>query len=142
MQLEITQQNENALFKRKEVQAIAKANSIPSKEEVKKVLSEKLSSPEEGIRIMYIKGKFGIKEFEISAHVYASKQDRDATEKMSKKEKEAEKKAEEAKAVPEENTSQEQSANEEPKPEEAKKETSEAPQEKSNEETKSQESKE
>lgn len=100
MEIEITEQKENALFNRKEIKAKIKSESTPSKDEVKKIIAEKLSSPEDGIRIMYIKGKFGVKEFEVSAHVYDSKEQRDATEKMSKKEQEAEAKAAPAPEAP------------------------------------------
>jgi ribosomal protein S24E len=85
MELKIIEENENPLFKRKEVVVAVEAESVPSNAEVAKALAEKFSSPEEAIRVRTIKGNFGVKEFKIVANIYGSKEDLEATEQKSKK---------------------------------------------------------
>ncbi|MEK6926767.1 MAG: hypothetical protein AABW50_05825 [Nanoarchaeota archaeon] len=86
-------EKENLLFKRKEIIISIKANSIPSKTAAEELISEKFSASRENIRIKKIKGSFGSNKFNIAANVYHSKRDKEATEIISKKEKENEAKS-------------------------------------------------
>ena len=97
MELNITKEDKNPLFPRKEIQGTVKADSIPSKIEVMKALSEKYNVPVKAIRVLDIQGKFGVKEFALRANVYETPEERDKLEVMSKKEKETEAKALEVK---------------------------------------------
>lgn len=100
-QLNITQEKENALFSRKEIQGFLSSEVAPSNDEVKKLLSEKYSVDTDSIKIKNIIGRFGSKEFKVSASIYPSKEDKDNVEIKSKKEIEAEKKVEEARLAAE-----------------------------------------
>jgi len=91
MELKITKEEQNPLFDRKEIIATLVAESLPKRQEVIKSLSEKYSLPIDALRVLDIKGKFGEKEFIIRAHIYPSNEERDKYEKLTKKEKEAEK---------------------------------------------------
>lgn len=93
MDLKIIQEIKNPLFNRKEIQGIIKADFPPSRAEAAKALSEKYSVPSDAIRVLEIKGKFGVKEFNLKATVYSTKEERDKLETMSKKEKDMEAKA-------------------------------------------------
>jgi ribosomal protein S24E len=93
-------EKENKLFNRKEIAIVVKTEITPKESEVLEALSKKFSVPEEAIKILSIKGKFGVKTFRVKANIYHSKQEKDKVEKKSKKEIEAEKKAlEEAKKI-------------------------------------------
>lgn len=95
MEIKNIKEIENNLFKRKEVVVEVSSESSPSNLDVKKLLSEKFSVPEEAIKIKKIGSSFGSKLFPINANIYSSKDDLDNVEVKTKKEKEAEKKAEE-----------------------------------------------
>ena len=92
--IKINKELENPLFKRKEIEILVSSKIVPNYSEVSKILSEKFSTKSENIRIKQIKGKFGTKEFVIIANIYASPQDKEAIEIMSKKEKGQKKKEE------------------------------------------------
>ena len=81
----ILEERENLLFKRKEIKFTVDAEITPSHIDVRKIISEKFSTPEENIRITNILGKFGSKTFTISTNIYASEQDKLDTEGESKK---------------------------------------------------------
>lgn len=95
MKGKIIEEIKNELFKRKEVKLSFESDAAPSTEEILKDLADQFSVPEEAIKVKGIHGKFGSKNFEITAHIYASKEDKEKTEVKTKQEKEAEKKAEE-----------------------------------------------
>ena len=86
--LEILEEKENPLFKRKEVKVIVEADVTPKNSEAGQFLSEKFSSPVENIKIKRILGKFGSHKFTISANIYSSKQDKEKIEPKGKKDKE------------------------------------------------------
>ena len=73
----IINEQENALFKRKEIQISVDAEITPSHEDVKKLICEKFSTEPEKIKIKKISGKFGSKNFTINVNIYSSKKDRD-----------------------------------------------------------------
>ena len=95
MELDISVENENPLFKRKEIEGIIKADVCPSKQEVIKVPADKYSAPEENIVVETIEGRFGKTEFVLVARIYESKEIKDKTEVKTKKQREEEKKAQE-----------------------------------------------
>ena len=95
MEIKNIQETENALFKRKEIVAEVESEAVPSNEEVKNALAEKFSVSEDAIKIKKIASKFGSKIFLVDANIYASKEDLNSVEVKTKKEREAEKKAEE-----------------------------------------------
>jgi len=82
----------NPLFERREIQATINSESTPSKEEVKKFLTEKLSVSEDVLKLENIKGRFGSNEFIITAKVYKTSEHRNSIERKTKKEIEVEKK--------------------------------------------------
>ncbi len=84
---------ENPLYSRKEYVVEIKANSIPSYDEVKKLLDEKFSMKPELVRINSVKGKFGTQVFEANVDVYSSDAEFKRVVKKTKQEIEKEKKA-------------------------------------------------
>ena len=141
----IIEEKKNPLFKRKEVKFTVDAEVTPNHADTRKVISEKFSTPEENIRIKKILGKFGSRNFTITANIYESEQDKLSTEGESKKDatKEqpapAEQPAEAPKAPAEPTTptpepkKTEESSN---KPDKSNKPVPEAPKEETKEETK------
>ncbi len=93
MELKIIDKKDNLLFNRKEIEASVGAEVTPRRQEIKELISEKLSIPPEVIKLKGIHGKFGSKNFTIKANVYNSIEDKEKIEPKSKKEKEEEKKA-------------------------------------------------
>ena len=87
MDLKIIEEKENPLFNRKEIVATIKSDTSPRKEEITKILSEKYSVPINALRILNIKGKFGIKDFQIRASIYPSDKEKNNVERLTKKEK-------------------------------------------------------
>jgi len=82
----ILQEKENPLFNRKEIQINVESEVTPSNLDTEKLISEKISTQIENIKIKKILGKFGSKTFTIIANIYDSKEDKDKTEPKSKKE--------------------------------------------------------
>jgi ribosomal protein S24E len=95
MKIEIIEEKRNDLFSRKELKINIEAEIIPSKEEVKKIITDKFHSNENLVRINKIKGKFGTHLFLIEADIYDSEKEFLRVVKKTKQEVEAEKKAEE-----------------------------------------------
>jgi len=78
----------NPLFNRREVKLkIAHLEIPPSKNDAKKMISEKFSAPEEQIHINKIVASFGSKDFTIIAEIYNSKEEREKTNSINKKQK-------------------------------------------------------
>lgn len=100
MEIKDIHEIKNPVFERREIEGTITADKAPSNKETTNLLAKKLSVPEDTIKIRGIYGKFGIKEFQLKAHVYKSKEDKNNIEKKNKKEIETEKKeAEAAKAA-------------------------------------------
>jgi len=120
--LKIIQENENTLYKRKEIKATVEAKVTPSNKEVEDMLVKKFSSQPENIVIKGIYGEFGSKEFKINANIYETAEDRKKIEPVSKKEVKAEAKPVEApvEEAPAEEPKAEEVKEEEPKSEEVK----------------------
>lgn len=87
MELKIIEEKQNPLFNRKEISAEISADVTPNKQEVKKLIAEKLKTHPETIIIKNILGKFGSKEFTINAHIYNSVEDKEKIEPNKKKDK-------------------------------------------------------
>jgi len=85
MELNITSEQENPLFNRKEILATVDAEITPKKQEIEQLLTQKFSTQPDSIVIKKILGKFGSKTFQINASVYKSKEDKEKTEPKSKK---------------------------------------------------------
>jgi ribosomal protein S24E len=83
----IIENKENSLFKRKEVKIVVESRSSPSIKEAEKFVSEKFSANEESIKIKGVYGKFGRTTFLISANIYLSKEEKDKTEQKPKEKK-------------------------------------------------------
>ncbi len=91
----ILKEKENPFFNRKEIEGSIKAEITPKIIEAEEILSSKFSTPVENIKIKNVTGRFGSKEFIITANIYSSKEEKEKTEPKSKKkgaEKVAEKK--------------------------------------------------
>jgi ribosomal protein S24E len=102
MEANILMERENPLFSRKEIILEITADVTLSKDEAKRVISEKFSSDESLIRIRVIKGKFGSRVFSVVADIYDSVNEFNRVVKKTKQEIEAEKKAEEERLKAEE----------------------------------------
>lgn len=83
--MKIISQKENILFNRKEVRAEIESETTPKKQDVEKFLSEKFGVPNEGVEVKKISGKFGSKNFEITAFIYDSKELKEQIEPRQKK---------------------------------------------------------
>lgn len=94
--MKIIEQKENPLFGRKEIIVEVVSNVSPSNPEISKLISGKFSAPEDGVKVKGIYGSFGAHKFKVLANVYKSKEDKEKTERKTKKEIEAEKKLLEA----------------------------------------------
>jgi ribosomal protein S24E len=99
MEVKNIKETKNLVFDRREVQGTIISESTPSNKEATTLLAKKLSAPEEAIKINGIYGKFGMKEFKVTANVYKSKEEKNKVEKKTKKEIDEEKKAIEAAKV-------------------------------------------
>ena len=83
----IVEEKQNPIFNRREIKIIIDSDRTPSKEDSLKTLSEKFSISPECITIKTIKGKFGRKEFIITANLYKSESIKNKIEpKLKKKE--------------------------------------------------------
>ena len=76
MELEITENNDNPLLNRQEVQIVIKheSDATPKRNQVIKNLSEQLKAKKELIIIDHLKNKYGKTETEGYAKVYANKE--------------------------------------------------------------------
>ena len=85
--LKILKQRENPLFNRKEVEIIIEASIAPKMSEAEALIAKEFSSHADNIKIKKIKGRFGSKNFIITAKIYNSKEDKDKIEPKEKKKK-------------------------------------------------------
>lgn len=85
--MEIIEDKNNSLLKRREVKVIAEAEKNPSMQEASKIIAEQFKSQEENISVNQIKGKFGRNTFLITAKIYKSKEDKEKTEPKPKEKK-------------------------------------------------------
>ena len=112
MEIKIITDTENPLFNRREIESEIHANTIPSRENVRKLLSESLSVSPELIKIKTIEGRFGQKVFLVVANVYSSKEDKDMLELKKKKDLESEKRINESSKISEKSAEDSKETNE------------------------------
>lgn len=80
----IIEERENPLFRRKEIRVSIDSEVSPNRSEILNFISEKFSVPADNILVRKINGKFGSKNFTISANLYSSREEKENTEIMSK----------------------------------------------------------
>ncbi len=85
--MEILQEKQNLLLKRKEVKVIVESDKNPNMQESAKMISEQFKTSEENIAVSHIKGKFGRNTFLINANVYESKEGKEKAEPKAKEKK-------------------------------------------------------
>ena len=93
--MKVIEDKKNPLLNRREVKVIIEAAKNPSMPETVEIISEEFKSEEDKIVIRYVRGKFGRNTFLIGAFIYNTKEDKDKTEIISRKQRK--KQAEEAK---------------------------------------------
>ena len=86
MSLNVVEEKNNNLFKRREIRATLDSEITPSRTEVLGLVSKKFSCPIENIKIKSIKGNFGTRSFTILANIYDSEKNKDMLELKKKKE--------------------------------------------------------
>ena len=90
----------NELLKRAEVSFTLESEKNPTYDEMKKIISEKFSKPEEQIHILHVLGHFGKRNFLVQAHVYDEMKNFESVKKLEKTRKQ---KKEETKQIADEN---------------------------------------
>lgn len=88
-EIKITEEKDNALFKRKEIKAIVHSDKSPSREEISKLLADKFSTKNANVKIKRITGNFGSKTFSVEANVYSSIDIKELIETKKKKDSKA-----------------------------------------------------
>jgi|TARA_B110001454_G_scaffold148388_1_gene137806 small subunit ribosomal protein S24e len=124
MELEITENNDNPLLNRQEVQIVIKheSDATPKRNQVIKNLSEQLKAKKELIIIDHLKNKYGKAETEGYAKVYANKETMNLVETKPSLDRHKNidskpKKERKAEAAPEESSEEETEKKETPKKE-------------------------
>jgi len=87
MKIEILEDRENPLFKRKLVKLIVESKITPSKIESMKIISDKFKVDESKIVIDKVQGKFGRNTFLVEAKIYNSLEDKETIEPKVKEKK-------------------------------------------------------
>ena len=82
--MEVKKDIKNELFKRRELEIVLEEKSNPSFVDIQKKVSEKFKIPEENIQVLNIGNSFGRQIFDISVHIYDSKQKLDEIKNLSK----------------------------------------------------------
>ena len=81
MELKITKDHENVMLKRREVSAtLSFDKATPSNAEVAKAIATKLSAHEDVIVMKQILGGFGSNTAQVTAYIYATKEQREKIE--------------------------------------------------------------
>ena len=131
MELEITENNDNPLLNRQEVQIVIKheSDATPKRNQVIKNLSEQLKAKKELIIIDHLKNKYGKTETEGYAKVYSNKETMNLVETKPSLDRHKNidskpKKEKKAEAAPEETNNAEESSEEETEKKETPKEES------------------
>lgn len=87
MKIEIINEKKNPIFNRKEIILEIESEITPSHVEAEKIVYEKFKPAPESVKIKKISGKFGSKNFKISANIYSSKEERENIEAKPKEKK-------------------------------------------------------
>jgi ribosomal protein S24E len=85
--IKVINQRENPLFNRKEAEVMIESDVAPKISEAEAFIAKEFSAHADNVKIRKIKGRFGSKNFMITANIYNSKEDKDKIEKKSKKDK-------------------------------------------------------
>jgi len=86
--MNILEDKQNDLLKRREVKVIIEESSNPSMDKARKIVAEEFKAEEDGVLIKKIKGKFGRNTFLVVANIYKNKDAMEKVEPKSRKEKE------------------------------------------------------
>jgi ribosomal protein S24E len=78
----------NELMKRQEIEVLMSAEKNPGFLEAQKKIAQHFKAEEDRVVVKQVKGKFGLKEFDVKAMIYDSVKDKDTLE-VKKKEKKA-----------------------------------------------------
>jgi ribosomal protein S24E len=88
--MKILEDKNNELLKRREIKLVVDAAKNPSIQEAAKIIADQFKvAAEENIKVNVVKGKFGRKTFLISASIYESKDDKEKTEVITRKQRAA-----------------------------------------------------
>lgn len=86
--MELKEEKHNFLLNRRELKfKVTELQSPPSMENARKMVSEKLSVPEENVHIEKVAGRFGTDDFTITAKVYGAGSERERFHVVNKKQK-------------------------------------------------------
>ena len=92
MTITVLSQKKNPLLKREEIEVNAVMNVSPKIKEAEELIGKEFSTNPENVKIKKIKGRFGSRNFIITANLYSSQEEKEKTEtKTKKKKKEAKK---------------------------------------------------
>ncbi|HLD98478.1 MAG TPA: hypothetical protein VI815_04075 [Candidatus Nanoarchaeia archaeon] len=91
--MEIIQKNKNILLNREEIVVLLTENSTPSKESLKEKIASHFKTSNENVVIDRVNSNFGTKNFIVHSKIYDDKKSKDKFEVISKKQRDASKKA-------------------------------------------------
>ncbi len=75
MKMNVIENKRNELMKRNEIKAEVEEKTIPSRQEIRKILTAKVDSKEEKVVVKKIESKFGQQKFVVIANAYDSEED-------------------------------------------------------------------
>lgn len=96
--MNVVQDRQNPLLKRREVKVVVEAEKNPSMKEAAEIIAKQFKTGEEKAQVKLVRGKFGRNTFLIVANIYDSKEDKEKIEPKQKKGKGGEQKTEDAPA--------------------------------------------
>jgi len=83
--MEILEEKNNNVLKRKEIKIIVEAGKNPTLDEAVEIVAKEFKAEKDNVVIKQVKGKFGRNTFLISSFIYDSKEDKEAIEPKLKK---------------------------------------------------------
>ncbi|VVB83836.1 Ribosomal protein S24e [uncultured archaeon] len=84
---QILNKRENPAFNRQEIELNVEIEVTPKIKEAEEFIAKEFATNADNVKIRKIKGKFGSKNFIITANIYSSKEEKDKVETKNKKEK-------------------------------------------------------
>ncbi len=85
--IKITETKENPVVGRKELKLEMESPINPTRDEVRKFVASEMKTSEDCVKILDIKGSFGVNKFDVRANVYSSREDMEKTENIRKRDK-------------------------------------------------------
>lgn len=82
--MKILEDKENFLLKRREILARVESDKTPSFDEIRETFAKEMGVDKELVAIKKVDGGFGLKNFRVKAFIYASKEEKEKTEKKVK----------------------------------------------------------